>query len=337
MTVFGWDASHFDGALSRTILARARSEGIAFFTHKIGEGSTYDDVGDATALAAARDAGIEFIGGYFVVRTTSPVPIQVDACVRLADRDEPWWRSFPGWFWQVDLERWAYDNVPASVGIDFARQLHARTGRWTILYASKGQYGDSLSGWEGPLWNANYGTNPTGGFQSVYPGDGSSRWGAYSGHTPTFLQYGSNATIAGLTTCDANAYRGSVESLRALITGGTAMGTANWPEQQADLAGALATAIIHGKTEVDLPGSNNNWEVDDATRKPKFIFSGYGVPVLKQIDEIHTAVKAGTGQSTVTLSAADKAEITQALAGLVPTAAEIAKAVLDEQHRRDEA
>jgi hypothetical protein len=111
--------------------------------------------------------------------------------------------------------------------------------------------------------------------------------------------------------------------------------------EQADLAGALANAIIHGKTVIDLPGSNNNWEVDDATRKPKFIFSGYGVPLLKQIEEIHTAVKAAAGQSTVTLSDADRAAITQALVAAVPVrdraGPQIATAVLDEQHRRDAA
>lgn len=228
MTVFGWDASHYDGTLTRAILGRARAEGIGFFTHKIGEGTGYDDPGDLTALAAARDAGLEFIGGYFVPRSTAPVAAQVDACLRLADRDEPWWRSFPGWCWQVDLERWTYDNVPAAVGVEFARQLRARTGRLVVLYASHGQYGDQLAGWDGPLWNADYTARAAGGFAGMYPGDswrpphGSwlGGWAAYSGREPTFLQYTSSATIAGLTTCDANAYRGSVEQLRGLIKGG---------------------------------------------------------------------------------------------------------------------
>src|SRR5213593_3223694 len=114
MTLFGWDASHFDGTLTTAILARAKAEGITWFTHKIGEGTGYDDPGDLTALAAARNAGIQFIGGYFVPRSNATINAQVDACIRLADRDEGWWRDFPGWFWQVDLERWPYDAVPAA-------------------------------------------------------------------------------------------------------------------------------------------------------------------------------------------------------------------------------
>lgn len=219
MTIYGWDCSHYDGVLTTAVFARARREGITFVTHKIGEGTGGDDPGDKTALAAARDAGIEFVGGYHVVRS-GPVGPQVDALLRLADRDEPWWRSFPGWFWQVDLERWSYDPVPATTGIVFARQLRERTGRLVVLYASRGQYGDQLAGWDGPLWNASYPSSRRAPFADLYPGNGHPAWKPYSGRAPTFLQYASSASIAGLSTCDANAFRGSLAELRTLITGG---------------------------------------------------------------------------------------------------------------------
>jgi hypothetical protein len=233
VTEYGWDASHYDGVLIRAILARAKAEGIAWFTHKIGEG-LLDTEGshDDTALAAARDAGIRFLGGYLVPRTNAPVTAQVDRWIALADAGEPWWRNWPGWFWQVDLERWSYDNVPASVGIAAAKELRRRTARWTILYASHGQYGDQLQDWDGPLWNADYASRPAAGFKAMYPGDswqpshGTWRggWAPYGHPTkprpPTFLQYTSSATIAGLTTCDVNAYRGSLDQLTALITNG---------------------------------------------------------------------------------------------------------------------
>jgi hypothetical protein len=72
---------------------------------------------------------------------------------------------------------------------------------------------------------------------------------------------------------------------------------------------------------------------------------GATVDIVKQVKQLSVdlaALKAAAGQSTVTLSDADRAAITQALAGLVPDALaalvpQIAKAVLDEQHRRDEA
>lgn len=223
MTVFGWDTSHYDGVISLAAARQAKTEGIVLATAKLGEGGNYDDPADSTNLANFKTAGIEFLGGYYVVRTGT-ISSQVNHCITLADRDEPWWRTFPGWFWQVDLERWPYDDVAASTGIVFGKQLRERTGRLVVLYASHGQYGDQLTGWDGPLWNANYATSRQAPFRDLYPGDTSRGWSAYSGKVPTFLQYASSATIAGLTTCDANAFRGSLDELRALVLGDTV----NW-------------------------------------------------------------------------------------------------------------
>jgi hypothetical protein len=60
----------------------------------------------------------------------------------------------------------------------------------------------------------------SGGFKGLYPGDSSSRWNAYSGQVPEILQYSSSATIGGQTTCDANAYRGTLAELTALLAPG---------------------------------------------------------------------------------------------------------------------
>jgi|GEM_PF-831625 len=225
MTLYGWDASHYQGSLTVPILARAKAEGYIFFTHKIAEGlSDTEGTHDDTALAAARSVGFEFVGGYLVPRSNTSVAAQVTEWIQLADQGERWWRDYPGWFWQIDLERWSYDNVPASVGIACAQELRGRTGRWTVLYASHGQYGDQLTGWDGPLWNANYPTGAAGAASTLYErvgGDTGAGWAPYSGKTPAIWQFTSSATIAGLGGCDANAYRGSLDDLRALITGDT--------------------------------------------------------------------------------------------------------------------
>lgn len=232
MTLYLWDQSHYDGVITRAILTRARAEGVFGITHKIGEGIGGDDPQDATALAAGRDVGMEALGGYHVVRS-GPVAPQVDALLGLANRDEPWWSTFPGWFWQADLERWSYDNVPASTGVAFAKLLRERTQRQVFLYASHGQYADQLAAWDGPLWNADYASRPAGTAAAMYPGDTwqpqhqgwVGGWAPYSGQSPTILQYTSSAVIAGLTTCDANAYRGTRDQLLALIRPGGGTGT----------------------------------------------------------------------------------------------------------------
>ncbi len=248
MTIHGWDTSHYDGRLTRDHMAKARAEGIAFLHSKVGEGltdteGTYDD----TALAGARDAGIEFLGAYFVPRTLDSAA-QVDLWRRQLDAGEPWLYDWPGRYAVVDLERWPYDNVSAGKGIDCAKRLRDRLGWQVLLYASHGQYGDSLTGWDGPLINADYTSRPAAGFAAMYPGDdwqpwhGTWRggWAPYSGREPTFLQYTSSATIAGLSTCDANAYRGSLAQLRALITRGGS-DTMQWDDQGAKAKSGQAT------------------------------------------------------------------------------------------------
>jgi GH25 family lysozyme M1 (1,4-beta-N-acetylmuramidase) len=218
MTQFLWDTSHYDGPLSVATLRTAHAQGIVALTRKVGEGTGGDDPLDGTVLAAARDAGIPLLGGYHVVRS-GPVGPQVDALLLLAERAESWWHTFPGWFWQVDLERWPYDAVPAATGIAFAQELRRRTGKVVALYASRGQYGDQLTAWDGPLWNARY-VSGAGDFRSLYPGDGWVGWDPYSGRRPDFLQYASSATIAGVTTSDISAFRGTLAELTALLTGG---------------------------------------------------------------------------------------------------------------------
>lgn len=219
---FGWDTSHYDGVITVEEARAAKAEGIVFATAKIGEGRGYDDPLDSTNLANLRDGGIEFLGGYHVVRTDD-VEAQLSNLLRLADRDEPWWRDWPVWCWQVDLERWPYDSVPAAIGIEFAKRLRDRTSRQVLLYASRGQYGDQLTAWDGPLWNAHYPSDAWAPFLDLYPGDDFRGWNPYSGKAPAILQYASTGIIAGMTTCDVNAFRGTYSQLRALLTQGDEM------------------------------------------------------------------------------------------------------------------
>jgi hypothetical protein len=333
MTIFGWDASHYDGVLSTAVLTRARQEGIAFFSHKIAEG-LYDTEGryDDTALAAARTAGIEFIGGYLVPRSNASVSSQVDLWLRLADAGESWWRQHPGWFWQIDLERWSYDNVAASTGIAAAKDIRARTGRWTVLYASHGQYGDELKSWDGPIWNADYVSSTASGFFAMYPGDnwqpwhsfGRGGWASYSGREPTFLQYTDRATIAGLTTCDANAYRGSIDQLRALITGDPG-------DNEVEL-----TDSIPGTSTPNHPGDRTVQDIFHDTALLRAVLYGELPPPANT--PLNTLLAHSAAPIPVTLTDAQMQilidGVSTKLAGLLATPQQIAMASADEQARR---
>lgn len=221
-TLFGWDASDYDWARGPMDLGAARRDGIDFFTHKATEGVTTRHRNYGEALRRARDAGIPVLGAYHVVRTAPSIASQVAYFVSYLDSQTPWWRSWPDFFVQVDLELWSYDKVPANAGEAFADAVEAATGRRAVIYASRGQYGSQLAGTSHPLWNANYGSNAEGHYRAVYAargGDSGAGWVAYSGKMPIIWQYGSRTTIGTQTICDANAFRGTLAELKALLKG----------------------------------------------------------------------------------------------------------------------
>jgi len=228
VTEFIWDASSYDGLIPLSAAQQARAEGIVAVTHRLTRQFGGLDAYAGANLATFRSAGFTLIGAYAVTYTSGGTT-QDDLTVHYADQVAPWWRDFAGWFWQADLERWPTDNVQASVGIEEARELRAGTGRTVVLYGSHGQYGNDLASWDGPLWNADYTSHAAAGFRAMYPGDNwrpshggwAGGWSAYSGREPDLLQYTSSATIGGLTTCDASAYRGTSAQLFALLTGST--------------------------------------------------------------------------------------------------------------------
>jgi GH25 family lysozyme M1 (1,4-beta-N-acetylmuramidase) len=298
---YGWDASHFDGTLTKAILSRAKSQGIAFFTHKLGEGLSNVDPTAATALAAARSAGIRVLGGYWFLHGNDDAVASAKKCIAVADAHEPWWRDFPGWFWQTDAET-SSTGLPSPAYVKkFSDTLANESGKLVIVYASRGMYGDRLSGIGHRLWNANYGSNPHGAFKSIYPGNGSAGWHAYSGHTPTLLQYGSNATIAGLTTCDANAFRGTIDELAAIIEGD------DMPLSESDIAKIVAAVWNRDNITANYP-----WMPDAATNAQIRAISA----VKDGADQAHAA---NVGIAALNAGLAAQAKQISALAAAVST------------------
>jgi len=256
VTIHGWDASHYDAPPT------AR-DGIDFYTHKAAEGHKfYRDAEYGPALNAARNLGIPVLGSYFVNHSGS-VADQADWWVSIVNADTPWWRTVP-WIWQIDAEKFPYmDRAPTLAEINaLGDAICARTGSpasSVVAYAPKWLYGDNLKGLKYRLWASNYGSNPAVPYRQAYPGDSSPRWVAYSGQTPIILQYGSKTTIAGQTTCDANAYRGTLAELVSLIKP-----TATEGATMADLApheivnaianGSIDKGYITGTEARDTPG-----------------------------------------------------------------------------------
>ncbi|WP_406071596.1 hypothetical protein [Micromonospora sp. NBC_01638] len=232
MTLYGWDTSDYDvgRGLTRARVAAASGLGIDFLTSKGTEqspSSIFKSKSCGWVLAAGRDAGIPYLGAYVVVRSGVPAATQAQTLIAYADAELPWWRTWPGFFWQIDLERWPYDSVAPALGVQVGNELEARTTKAVLMYASKGQYGASQLG-HFPRWNANYPHNRDEDFKPAYTragGDTGPGWQAYGtpSAVPRIWQYTSTARIGAQHTCDANAFRGTDTDFAVMI-GATSVG-----------------------------------------------------------------------------------------------------------------
>lgn len=221
MTVFGWDMSHYDAADPKT----APSEGYEFITHKAGGDALDAELGAWWSYVRGYGQDV-LLGAYWVLYPGNPVA-RADAFLARLDSVCPGWRDRDSFILQVDCEVWGGDTSTAPKLADiraFCDRLRSRTGDVyrPVVYAPKWAYGDTLAGLGYPLWASSY-ANGSGTGSALYAsigGDSSFRWREYSGQVPLILQFTSSATIAGQTTCDANAYRGTLDELKAIVSPG---------------------------------------------------------------------------------------------------------------------
>lgn len=217
MTTFGGDVSHFDSPDTRMFVTTG---GLQFLTHKVG-GDQHDAEYAAwwQLMRPLRDRVL--LGGYWVLYPGTPAT-RADQFVATLDTDSPGWRDAP-FLLQVDCEIWQGNRATLPGRADvraFCDRLRQRAPKlMPIVYGPKWCYGDNLTGLGYPLWASGY-VGGTGTPQQLYPGDLAAGWGTYSGQTPAILQFTSSATIANQTTCDADAFRGTLEQLTALAAPG---------------------------------------------------------------------------------------------------------------------
>lgn len=288
MTIFLADLSNHDWQRGPMNIASMVDAGIVGLTHKATDGDHfYRDPYIGAALNRARAASVKLPGAYHVLWNGN-VTSQMDWFLSVVTEVAPWWRNGP-FLWQLDCEPFGYNGIAPTLATirAAADYLHAKTGMTPVVYAPRWVYGDSLTGLDYPLWASSYGTNPVGSYAALYPGDGSARWAPYSGQTPTLLQYGSRTIIGSQVGCDANAYRGSLAQLLALIGGhieedemktvlvrkqGTdavflsngihrwwipnpdVLRDVTWVGGAGQLAGSLATTTIHEVGDIDAFG-----------------------------------------------------------------------------------
>lgn len=309
MPVWGWDASNHDWGRGGMDLEAARAAGIDFFVHKCTDGpGYYKDPYFAQAMARARNADFPLTGAYHVL-WNGHVEEQMDWFMSVLDEAAPWWRTEP-YLLQLDCEPFGYNgSTPTKATIQQAADcLVAETGGRCrpVVYAPKWVYENQLAGLGHPLWASNYGTNAIAAHTVGYPGDGSTRWAAYSGQVPAILQYSSRAQIGSQSQCDANAYRGTLAELRALISGGDDMSA-----EAEDTLRALREGTPQAAGGVFAPWQ---WQ----TQNDKAFDA-----IIKRLGEL--AAKPAGG-----LTAEDRAAIVAELKGEIPTAGQIAAELINQ-------
>jgi len=266
MTVFLWDSSSWDDTPTSL-------DGLAGFTTKVTDGDHYyHNPTAAPKLNAMRGMGCPILGGYHVLWGNRSVPAQVAWFLQMLDADVPWWRGFPFFVAQSDNEPF-YAGLQTPPSIDQINQfgdelVHQGQGSFEptehLPYAPAWHYGASIGGLRGLWWSSNYGANRVGHYPDVYAaagGDRSAQWAAAGGKTPTILQFGSNTTIAGQTTSDANAFRGTLDQLKAALRptqqpeGDTTMiryqFDTTWPDRPADLGNRIINTDRMGMYDVE--------------------------------------------------------------------------------------
>lgn len=301
MTIFKVDCSNHDWGRGPMDVAAMRRDGIDIFIHKATDGARYyRDPYFAEALRRARDAGMPVTGAYHVLWNGNVVA-QIDWFVDTVLAAAPWAASEP-FEWMLDCEPFGYNGgAPSIATINAAhdRLVQRLPDHRPLAYAPRWVYG-SLTGLRCPVVASNYGTNPATGYRQAYPGDSSNRWAAYSGTAaPVVLQYGSNTIVGGQRTVDANAYRGTVDQFRALIS-------AKGEDFMAALSDAEQKELVRNGHNADWMGSaimsGGDRELPQIGGKETFVVKN----VLHQkIDAIQAALAADEVRDKATQVAID--------------------------------
>jgi hypothetical protein len=216
-TTFGTDQSSWDNTLTS-------KDGIEVVIVKLSDGDHfYENPSFAAKLTAARDLGCTVLGGYHVLWGNQSIANQAAWWWQLLNQRLPWWSEHP-FICMSDNEPFGYNQPPtiAQVNEFHDRIIVLSGGRITAAlswgYSPDWHYGTLINSQRYPWWASSYGTNPVGPYRAVYPGNASPRWvGVNSARHADALQYASNATVDGLTTCDVSALVGNLTDVLARL------------------------------------------------------------------------------------------------------------------------
>jgi lysozyme len=205
VVTFGLDISHHqDLGLD---LAAARRDGIEFVFIKATEGGNFVDPEFSANVAEARAAG-QLVAAYHYVRADATAADQCRNIDRTVPRDVPV---------ILDVERGSGSVALARAILEWLQRAGRRS---PLLYLPRWYWQElgrpSLAGLP-PLWSSRYPDNVVGSLADEWADVPASYWEGYGGLSVAVLQFTSSSRVAGHQPLDANAYRGTRETLAALL------------------------------------------------------------------------------------------------------------------------
>lgn len=219
MTLYGIDVSNHQGNFD---FAGAKREGFVFATHKVTEGDGYKDPYWPRAREQMAEHFPGLFGGYVFCRKASHPEREADLLLaHLGDPRVP-----------VQLD---YEDTTGGGSIDDLRAriaaIEARGMRVFANYLPRWFWRDrmqsaNLAGTP-PLWNSHYviGVGAASVLYETSSGTVGAGWAPFHDGAPAIelLQFSEKGRVAG-QQIDVNAYRGDINQLRALFSGGRNQG-----------------------------------------------------------------------------------------------------------------
>lgn len=266
-TVFGVDVSEHQDGMS---LRKAANEGIQFAIIRTTDG-TYMDRCYRSHLDDAESAGLA-TAAYHYLRNPSEgttVAQQVDAALAvMGDASRPMW---------LDCETDAGLSVEH---IREAKRLFEAAGvrvcgvySYVPWWEGRVFEGEPKTEEFGAVWVAAYGRNFGGVPAHIYGGDYHQQWDYPLGdQKPAIWQFGSRGLVAGREV-DINAFRGTIDQLKALFYGGDAPHQNGESVSYIELGGVSAAALNDTKIAVQkkVPSYVDNMTEMEQTQALAFI------------------------------------------------------------------
>ena len=317
--IYGVDVASYQG---KPDWRKVYNSGIRFAFSKVTEGSSYVNPTWIYNRAGMAALGKEFLpGAYHFLRGDSDPAAQARHFLSKAG-------DVSGLAVALDVEAHGAKGTHARAWVAEFKRLtggHPVIGYYPRWYWE--QTGRPDLSFFDSIWQSHY-VSGTGSASSLYAKAPSSWWEPFGGEPISILQYSSSASVPGIDgRCDVNAFRGTLDQLRALALGTKEDDVSAEDVWKADIIPAPPWVAEEGN-ENWTPASYLHWQyrnLANANAKLDALLKTSGTPV--DVDE--SAIVAGV------LAGLSPAAIAQAVVGALP--AELAGQVVDELKTRLEA